>query len=215
MKNFLYILKILTIDIEFVQFYNSMKNFFKVLRKKSNMLTITNVLTYIIIKLNQIINKYYYFFLGERIIYFFLGVIFICNDRYVQTFLGICLFIDFFIKYFKSNKNSDSEKQKYLTPSLNIYYPISFSIFSVTIRITGIFLSLILGFCSMLSLCLIFISYYVSILLVCFCVIRNTYYLGFDHVNFFYKQQKIWIDFSKSLYLDYKLIKNFFVFKKI
>lgn len=141
-----HIFKIFIIDVGIVHYYNSTLNNYNVLCKKMNIFRITNILKYIIIKLNQIINKYYSIFLGHRIIYFLILIILICDDRSVQTVLGIFICLDYFVSFFNLRKNNPIKQEKYLTPSLNIYYPISFSIFSVTIRITGIFLSLILGF---------------------------------------------------------------------
>ena len=146
--NYLFIFfKIIKIDIEFMLFYKKLIRLIykchKFMRRMRYMLTAVNILKYIIIKFNHIIKTYYYVLLGNNIIYIFLIILFFFNDLYVQTFLGLFIGFDIFLKHLKSKKI----QKCILTPSLNIYYPISFSIFSVTIRITGTFLTLLLGLC--------------------------------------------------------------------
>lgn len=151
--NYLYFLKyILRIDIEFILFYKKLLRLIfkchKFSRRMRYMLTAVNILKYIIIKLNHI-KAYYSIFLGENLVYFFIIILFFYNDIYVQSFLAICIGLDTLIKHIRKKrlfkKYNIVIKQNLLTPSLNIYYPISFSIFSVTIRITGTFLTLLLG----------------------------------------------------------------------
>lgn len=149
--SYLYIFyKILRIDIEFMQFLKKLIRLMfkchKFLRRLRYMLTPVNILKYIIIKSNHIIKTYYYILLGDNIVIFFIILLFFCNGIYVQTFLGICIGIDMLVKHINTQKYKKNDNL--LTPSLNIYYPISFSIFSVTIRITGAFLTLLLGLCS-------------------------------------------------------------------
>lgn len=144
-----FIYKLFNFDYKFLTYYNLSRSNYNALCQNKFIFSITivlclsNIFKYIIIKLNQIIKNYYYILTGKKIIFFLIFIIFISNDRYVQTFLCIFICLDFLVQmYYSNTKKSD----KYLTPHLNIYYPIPFSIFSVTIRITGIFLSLILGF---------------------------------------------------------------------
>lgn len=155
MDYFFILIKILQIDLDIThlrkQISHIMFKYYKIMRRLKYMLTPVNILKYIIIKSNHIIKTYYYIFLGENIIYFLLIVLFFYNDVYIQTFLGICIFLDTCYKHIRLKKYYNNKSENLLTPSLNIYYPISFSIFSVTIRITGAFLTLLLGVCVYIS----------------------------------------------------------------
>jgi hypothetical protein len=147
MDYFIILIKILQIDFDIThlrkQISHMMFKYYKIMRRLKYMFTPVNILKYIIIKSNHIIKTYYYILLGEKIIYFLLFILFFYNDIYIQTFLAICIFLDTCYKHVRAKNKIKSENL--LTPSLNIYYPISFSIFSVTIRITGAFLTLLLG----------------------------------------------------------------------
>jgi len=104
-------------------------------------------------------------------------------------------------------------------PALEIYYPLKTSIFSVTLRITGVFLTLGVGFIFFDLFSFNFLEYYISfnycvfLVLLVFFFVHQQY--SFNHISFFSKSILLFKYYKNIIFLSYFTVIKLFSLIKV